>query len=1002
VANIITVTVRVKDTTTAALKDLTATAAKSGQQAGRGFSSGFAKSMGSGVTGALFGGHGSSVLSTSQTAGQQAGLGFTRGLLQKFQQNMGSGLLSGLFGTSGGQKLFGSAGSTVVQSATMQGNAVGQGLAGGLNRSLNKASQQANSTLGTLLSGTGTASTNATTAGQQIGKSYSRGFLGSVTRALSNFRLPSLGGGSGGSGGGGGGKAGSAATNLAGGALPGIMGIGAGKASLVGVGASILGAVPAVAAIGAGLGVIAGAFMVLDKTSKSFAASLASLGKTAETVLTAAVQPLAGPLTQAMAQLGGFLKQIGPELKDMFAAAVPLVKPLVSGIEQLVSGLLPGLVAILHAAGPAFAAFAAVLGTLGKDVGSMFAGFAPVIKASALIFKALADVVSALFPIIGKLAATLASALAPAFAQFAALVKALLPALTPIISVLAAFAGAVVNDLIGVLSAVFTLLRDLAPSIKILGQAFSQVFTVLENSGVFALLGDALENLAPVLANLINALVTGLAPAFPAIIAAAAQLSTILVSLLSAGLTTLLNVITPVVAWLAKLAAGLVVWLQQSHLLLPVLAAVAIAIDPVGTAVVGLIAVIGLLATHWSQVWGEIKTLAADAWNFIWNGFGKYLLPLLGPAGMIALGAMELYQHWNTIWGEIKAVASDFYNWIWADFGEKLYTFFARTLPSYVQDFDNSVTRIINNIVAWLGGVPGRFIGAMASLGRDMLNLGSQVITDLWNGMKSGAAGITGWLGSFAHGVVNVFKTVWGWFSPSRVMYAGGRALMEGLAGGLNDHAHKAFNMAQAIASKVAGNLNPTGSGATIQALMQSMAASVGWTGAQWAALNNVEMREAGYNLNATNPSSGAYGLAQFINGPSEYAQYGGNVNTASGQITAMLRYIAQRYGSPSAAWAHEVNYGWYAGGGATSPGWAMVGERGRELVRLPGGATVMPHGQTEAMISGASGGAAAPAAVFEVAGSGNTLFDAFMLEWLRDKVRIKGGGNVQQAFGRH
>jgi hypothetical protein len=73
-----------------------------------------------------------------------------------------------------------------------------------------------------------------------------------------------------------------------------------------------------------------------------------------------------------------------------------------------------------------------------------------------------------------------------------------------------------------------------------------------------------------------------------------------------------------------------------------------------------------------------------------------------------------------------------------------------------------------------------------------------------------------------------------------------------------------------------------------------------------------VEMREAGWNLNAKNPTSAAYGIAQFINGPSEYAQYGGNSTTAAGQITAFLNYVEQRYGTPEAAWAHEQEFGWY------------------------------------------------------------------------------------------
>jgi len=119
---------------------------------------------------------------------------------------------------------------------------------------------------------------------------------------------------------------------------------------------------------------------------------------------------------------------------------------------------------------------------------------------------------------------------------------------------------------------------------------------------------------------------------------------------------------------------------------------------------------------------------------------------------------------------------------------------------------------------------------------------------------------------------------------------------------------------------------------------MKSMAASAGWTGAQWQDLYNVEMREAGFNLNAKNPGSGAYGLAQFINGPSEYAQYGGNSTTARGQITGMLNYIKQRYGTPAGAWQHEQQFGWYDQGGLLQPGTTMaVNQTGQPELVLPG-----------------------------------------------------------------
>lgn len=105
-------------------------------------------------------------------------------------------------------------------------------------------------------------------------------------------------------------------------------------------------------------------------------------------------------------------------------------------------------------------------------------------------------------------------------------------------------------------------------------------------------------------------------------------------------------------------------------------------------------------------------------------------------------------------------------------------------------------------------------------------------------------------------------------------------------------------------------------SNASSLAALESAAAKAGWTGIQWTDLYNVEMREAGFNTGAVNPASGAYGMAQFINGPSEYALYGGNATTAAGQAVAMVNYIKSRYGTPGAAWQHEQQFGWYSQGG--------------------------------------------------------------------------------------
>ncbi|HET9968990.1 MAG TPA: NlpC/P60 family protein, partial [Streptosporangiaceae bacterium] len=138
------------------------------------------------------------------------------------------------------------------------------------------------------------------------------------------------------------------------------------------------------------------------------------------------------------------------------------------------------------------------------------------------------------------------------------------------------------------------------------------------------------------------------------------------------------------------------------------------------------------------------------------------------------------------------------------------------------------------------------------------------------------------------------------------------------------------------------GPAMPAASG-SLQAIAMSLLKQYGW-GNQWNSFNSLEMAEAGWNMTAQNPHSSAYGLAQFINGPSEYFQYGGNPSTGLGQLTAMMNYIGQRWHDPNGAWANEAAHHWYANGTpSAAPGWAVVGERGPELVRMRGGEQVIP-----------------------------------------------------------
>ena len=81
---------------------------------------------------------------------------------------------------------------------------------------------------------------------------------------------------------------------------------------------------------------------------------------------------------------------------------------------------------------------------------------------------------------------------------------------------------------------------------------------------------------------------------------------------------------------------------------------------------------------------------------------------------------------------------------------------------------------------------------------------------------------------------------------------------------------------------------------------------------AQYAAFSNIVSHESGWNVTATNSSSGAYGLVQALPG-SKMASAGADWKTnAKTQIKWGLDYMKSRYGSPAGAWSFWQANGWY------------------------------------------------------------------------------------------
>jgi phage protein D len=85
-----------------------------------------------------------------------------------------------------------------------------------------------------------------------------------------------------------------------------------------------------------------------------------------------------------------------------------------------------------------------------------------------------------------------------------------------------------------------------------------------------------------------------------------------------------------------------------------------------------------------------------------------------------------------------------------------------------------------------------------------------------------------------------------------------------------------------------------------------------GYGSNQFDCFDNIIMRESKWDINATNPSSGAYGIPQALPG-SKMASEGSDWRTnPATQIIWGIKYMKDRYGSPCGAWSFKSSRGWY------------------------------------------------------------------------------------------
>jgi hypothetical protein len=133
----------------------------------------------------------------------------------------------------------------------------------------------------------------------------------------------------------------------------------------------------------------------------------------------------------------------------------------------------------------------------------------------------------------------------------------------------------------------------------------------------------------------------------------------------------------------------------------------------------------------------------------------------------------------------------------------------------------------------------------------------------------------------------------------------------------------------QIVASSVGESGEVSLAGGPWETVLAAEAKQRGWNAGDWRWIVG---RESGGRTDAKNPTSTAFGLGQLLD--STYGKYGGGPGSSGAeQIHAMARYIADRYGNPTAAKAFWEQHNWYQRGGLLD----MLGAQGGVLASAAG-----------------------------------------------------------------
>lgn len=293
---------------------------------------------------------------------------------------------------------------------------------------------------------------------------------------------------------------------------------------------------------------------------------------------------------------------------------------------------------------------------------------------------------------------------------------------------------------------------------------------------------------------------------------------------------------------------------------------------------------------------------------------------------------------------------------------------------SVVNGLTSGVASVASGLGSWISKhVKKPTVAIFSNAGTWIKSKGSDVINGFLDGLKAPWKDLQKWVS----GVATWIKKHKGPIELDRkLLHPAGVALMQGLLKGLKvgfKHVGSFIHNVGTTIADTTGKIpldslgkiitsdgGPSNRGydakavGSAQSFAQSILGNYNWGSKEFGPLKSLWNQESGWSYTAKNPTSGAYGIPQALPA-SKMASAGSDWRTNyKTQVLWGLDYIRSRYGTPAEAWDHEKAHNWYANGTpGASAGYAWVGERGPELMKMRGGERIIANKD----IGGSGGG---------------------------------------------